>query len=400
MQILARTIAVETIAMSDEKPAISTNSMNLPLSQACRVLFVVCLTVSSADSVSGEPVPSDIYFEPVDVDDPVTFMAASEDGLSLALTHQSENSVSIYDVRTGQVVDVLETSSPRTALWRNNRIIVVDSLSGGITVFTQSKKSWKRTREIRMPVSNVVHISAASGSAFKGEVLATAHGPGSSGSYQENGIILVNTNTGKIRAITAPPFSPSLATVSYDGRIVVTQQSFNTSPSGTITAYAWQEFITDSRRARRLFAGGSPSHQTPFVYQVQSGGYLIGREEIFGGVPMSELTGDLSGLVIPDVSQKAVYLLSKGSLNARKLNSTLADIETRIVHFPRTIKDNDELFHQWTHRRNYLLDHPIAVTHEDKTHLFFRPAKGGIILTAETDTFVRTGSKKSRRRTK
>ena len=93
-------------------------------------------------------------------------------------------------------------------------------------------------------------------------------------------------------------------------------------------------------------------------------------------------------------TRKGVYFLSRDLISAHRLNTALTQLELRGVRFPAPYDEPGRLFYQWSHARNYLLDHPVAVTHEDRTYLFLRPAKGGQLLVADTDAFMaseRTG---------
>ncbi len=353
------------------------------------VLSLLCVARAGvADEVAINP---DVEFKPLKLDDPVTYMEMSDDGERLFLTHQAENAVTVYDVREDRVVTVLETPSPRNALWRNGQLIVADNLSGTISVFSEAK-DWQLAKQFRIPKDSIVHLSAPQGKAFKNEIIVTCHGPGGQSSYQDSMIFVVSTKTGSFKPIS----KSALATVTYDGRFIVTQGSFNLSPSGGITGFDYREFVGGNRNARQIFRGGHSS--TPFVYQVHAGGYLIGRSVVFGGVPLTLLEGEYGKLIIPDVTQKILYFVTEDIVQARKLNSTLSEVGTRAAQFPPNFDESEKLFHNWSHSRSYLLDHPVAATHDNQTTLFFRPAKGGIVLTAKTKSFVNLNRAGLRRR--
>lgn len=364
---------------------------------AQRAFFAAVWSVVAALSLgrvsfAGDAIANpDVVFEPLALDDPVTYMEMSEDGSRVFLTHQSENAITIYDVQEERVVNVLETPSPRNALWRNGQLIVADQLSGTIRVFSEVK-DWQVIKEFRIPKASVVHLSAPKGKAFKSEIIVTCHGPGVQASYQDSMIFVASTKNGSFKPIS----KSALATVTYDGRFVVTQGSFNLSPSGGITGYDYREFVGANRNARQIFKGGHS--QTPFVYQVHPGGYLIGRNVVYGGVPLSKFEGEFGKLIIPDVTQKVLYFLSDDIIQARKLNTTLTEAGTRAAEFPSEFDESEKLFHNWSHSRSYLLDHPAAATHGDQTFLFFRPATGGIVLAAKTKSFVNLNRAGSRRR--
>lgn len=352
------------------------------------IVAFLCCGTSFADEVASNP---DVVFEPLGLDDPVTYLEMSEDGSRLFLTHQAENAVTVYDVLEDRIVEVLETPSPRNALWRNGQLIVADQLSGMIRVFSEAK-DWQVIKEFRIPKDSIVHLSAPRGKAFRNEIIVTCHGPGAQGSYHDSMIFVASTKNGSFKSIS----KSALATVTYDGRFIVTQGSFNLSPSGGITGYDYREFLAANRNTRQIFRGGHV--QTPFVYQVHAGGYLIGRSVVYGGVPLSKFEGDFGKLIIPDVTQKVLYFLSDDVIQARKLKTSLTEVGTRAADYPAQFDESEKLFHNWSHSRSYLLDHPVAATHGDQTYLFFRPAKGGIVLTAKTKSFVDLNRAGSRRR--
>ena len=356
-------------------------------------VLMVSVVYGQTEVVADDVTPnSDVVFEPLELDDPVTFMEMSADGRRLFLTHQAENAVSIYDVQEERVVEVLETPSPRNALWRDGQLIVADKISGTISVFSEAK-DWQAIKQFKIPKESIVHLAAPKGKAFKNEIVVTCHGSGTSASYRDSMIFVANTKTGSFKPIS----KSALGGVSYDGRFMIVQGSFNLSPGGGITGYDYREFVDNSSNSRQLFKGW---HSTmSFVYQVHSGGYLIGRDTVYGGVPLTQLDGDYGELIVPDVTQKVLYFLSEDIVQARKLNTALSEAGTRAVKYPSQFDESDKLFHNWSHSRNYLLDHPAATTLGDQSFLFFRPAKGGMVLMAKTKPFVdlnRTGSRRRR----
>lgn len=333
-----------------------------------------CAQVTAADT--------EVVFEPLALDDPVTCMDMSEDGKFLVFSHQGEGKVTVYDVVQKIVTNSWETPAPRTVLWRGGNVIVANRIEGMIRVFPQSK-GFKLAGEFQVPKPGINHIAAPKGRNFRNELIATCHGEGVSASYQDSMIFAVNVKTGRFKPIS----KAALVVVSYDGRVALQQESFNLSSYGRITAYNYPEYLQSGDKARKLFSGGA-RHQTPYAYQVTQGGYWIGGNKVFGGIPITQLGEDLGDLVLADGSAKMVYALTKDMISAHRLNAAMTHENSRRVRYPNQYaKDNDMLFNRWADR-SYLLDHPAAYTHGNRTYLFFKPAKGGLVLAAETSPFA------------
>ncbi|MEL6110617.1 MAG: hypothetical protein AAFU85_31815, partial [Planctomycetota bacterium] len=313
----------------------------------------------------------------------MTSLDISEDGRYLAVTHQGDDSVTVFDFALKKAVATIKTSSPRSVLWRNGSLIVANQLEGKISVFEQAR-DWKKTSEVLLPKPGIKHLSAPRGRAFRQELIATCHGDGVSASYQDSVIFVLN-----VRSKAFKPISKSaLASVSYDGKLLLTQESFNLSPSGGISAFQYSEYVRNNSNARKLFGGGVS--QTPYVYQVAPGGYWFSRNMVFGGAPLKPIGGELNDLILADTNQKIVYALNKDTINAHQLGGSVDHVSARRVTFPEGYRQPKNLFNPWGHR-SYLLDQPVAVTHGDRLYLVFRPAAGGVLLFAETSAFEAAG---------
>ena len=82
-------------------------------------------------------------------------MELSDDGVYLILSHQAENTVTIYNTHDDEIVTVLETPSPRNVLGRDGHVIVADNVTGTISIFS-AEKEWSRIKEIRLPKPGIV----------------------------------------------------------------------------------------------------------------------------------------------------------------------------------------------------------------------------------------------------
>lgn len=97
----------------------------------------------------------------------------------ILIAHEGDNLVSIYDVVAGAVAAEFECESPRNVLWRGNQVITASRNEGVIRFFVEHNGNWKQTRQWRVPKTGVVHVSAASGRAFKGQLSRALHSRGS-----------------------------------------------------------------------------------------------------------------------------------------------------------------------------------------------------------------------------
>jgi hypothetical protein len=323
-----------------------------------------------------------IQFEDLLIDDPVTFMEMSADGKSLALAHQDANKVSVYDVLQLKVTAIIQTPSPRIVLHRAGQLIVGSRNDASIKTYAEVGKTWKLKREAKIPTHGLVHLSAAYGRAFRNELLVTCHEDGSNGP-RSGCLVYALDSGGKFKPVAKVP----LATLSFDGQALLTQEPFNLSPSGNIRVFRTLDFLGYGNKANRLNSGGE--QQTQFVYQVTPSNYLIGRSSIYTGTPLHAIDRDLGRSIIPNRSRELVYGLSEEKLSVHQLDGTLSLVRDVPVKLPahylsdRGARGHLEAFFGHSHQRDYVLDHPEAYTHGGRTFLFLRTHEGGRILAAE-----------------
>lgn len=135
-----------------------------------------------------------------------------------------------------------------------------------------------------------------------------------------------------------------------------------------------------------LFRGGEP--QTPFLYQVHPGSFWFGDNMVFAGAPVKLLRNDLGDLIVPDLSRRLVYSLTKERLRAHRIDTALTEVGDRDLAWPQPQRERfDGISHRLYRRRDYLLDHPVAVTHGNDLRLFVLDMKTNEILTARTAAF-------------
>lgn len=338
-------------------------------------------SASVAPSSLPENADSEVRFTPLTLDEPATSFALTEDGRFAIFTHQNANLITIYDVILEKSVTQISTTAPRSVLSCGDQIFVANYGEGRISVYSISS-GWTLTQELNLPKKHVLFMSAASGAAFGGELLVTCHEKSEDGNSTERFNYRVDSANDKSDLVGRHP----LASVSFDGRVVLTQESFNQSPSGGIQAFAYEDFAGGD--PTRIYGGGII--QTPYVYQPYSGGYWFAENMVFGGTPIAQVHKDLGQILIPDSMQKVVYKCDADMFEALRVNSTMSPLlgKARRVILPGPQKkEPSKLFHQVYRRRDYLLDRPWAVTHGNALIVFLLDQTDGTVLIARTLAF-------------
>lgn len=317
-----------------------------------------------------------VRFTELMLENPATSLEMTEDGRQVLFTHQMANRVSVYDVLSGKVTQVIETSAPRSVICRSGKAYVANFGKGTISVFDRSQQ-WRLVKVLKTLKPNIVHISAARGNRFNNELLITCHGPGPKASYRDSHTMLVDVR----RNFCSNLGSDAVANVSADGTLVYTQKSFNLSPSGGISGWEYSRYTVPGTPREPLTRGGVM--QTPYVYQLVPGSFLISHGAVFGGTQIQEMPGDFGDLIVPDHSQKILYTLTADVLRAHALNAALPQLELRSVKYPSGYKDLSKIVFPIQRMRGYLLDHPVAYTHGNRLHLFVLTSTAGRVLAAE-----------------
>ncbi|RLS74325.1 MAG: CHAT domain-containing protein [Planctomycetota bacterium] len=327
---------------------------------------------------SPAPIVDDtIRFQTLPAEEPVTTLALTEDQKYLILTHQTANTFSVYDTQARAFVATVKCRSPRSVLCRGQQVFIANHGEGTVSVYSQSQK-WSLVATLIVGHPGIMHLSAPCRSYFKNELIVTCHGDGRQASYEDTQIFLLNTQSKQSRKISGA----SLATVSFDGGHVITQESFNLSSSGGVHGYNYQEFI--SGKAEPRFQNGN---KTPFVLQYSPGSYWVGNNKVVGGSPLTQILEKENEILIPDHSQKIVYSSSGTVLRALRLNVSMSEIGIRRVAYPDPYEDFSKVSQVVYRQRDYLLDHPIAFTQANRLTFFVHCAEGGAVLTAETEAF-------------
>lgn len=355
-----------------------------------RPLLLFALSLVSSNLLAFEPPQSrepfereEVVFETLNTPEPITLMAMTEDGRFLLTSHQTAGIVSVYDVLQEQFVASLETPSPRSILCRGDRIFVANFGEGTISIFSQSP-SWQLVDQVEVEKRNIVHLAAPQGKHFKNELIVTCHDDVPQASYRGPHTFHLDVSEDRDRKIAQAP----LANVSYDGRIIIDQSSFNLSPSGSVSGYAYRDFVSGNH-SNPIFRAAAEGSQTPYIYQTHPGSYWLSNSMVFGGAPLKMLKDTEGKPLIPDLAQRIVYMLSADRLSAHRLDVSLTEIDDRRVELPAELREE---FHRIARdlyrRRDYLIDHLLAYTHDETLHLFIIDYQTNIVLKARTPAFV------------
>ena len=338
----------------------------------------------AATSVKPAGAESDsITFSRLGLPAPVTFMATTEDGLFLICSHQNANQVSIWDLAANKLVKTLQSPSPRTLLCRGDSVFVAHAAEGTIRSFSRAQ-DWSLADEFDVKRGNIRHMSAPQGKYFNNEIVVACHGAGIPGSYQGVEFFHLDIKADNTKVIPAKPLV-AIANVSYDGKVVLGQQSFNLSPAGTWGTFAAGDYLS-GKNPKPVSSGGEL--QTPYVYQVQPGLFWFGAGMVFGGTLTQRIALPDVNLVIPDTAQQTVYSLTSDRLRAHRLDQRLTEIGSRpVIWTEKATESFDGVFQTRERHRSYQLDVPFAKSQDGKLRLLVINHSKGTVWSAQTQSF-------------
>ena len=317
-----------------------------------------------------------VEFLVADLPHPVTSMEMSQDGTFIAMAHESGNAVSIIDVVTSKITATLDTPSPRNVLVRGNQLIVGSQRNHSIEVYSMSEQRWNRTKTFVLPRPGMVHISLPYTGMFRNRFLVTFHGEGPRASMRDTEVF-IGDSRGRFEKIA----TSRLAQYSYDGQTILLQDSFDFySGSSLMRGYLATEYLKIGEDATRLLTGGE--RDAGYAYQVYPGDQWMLRDSIFGGKPLSRMPGNWGDYVIPDRRQRVIYIIGDGKLTARRLDDPSRPITTKEILLPDPFSNIDKLRHPIPRLRDYVLDHPEAVTLGGTLYLYCRTALDGVVIAA------------------
>ncbi len=323
--------------------------------------------------------PDVVTFAPLDLPDSITSMALTEDGRYLVVTHQAADKVSVWDVVAGKLHRTVKTPSPRCVLCRGDGVYIGHSADGTIRFFSR-KKNWSLVDEFDVKKTAIVALSAPRGEYFKQQIIVTCHGGGTN-------IIHLDAAKDKHQIVNGK----AVGTCSYDGKLILTQDSFHKSPAGTINVYAYADFL--GGKPKEVLTAGEM--QTPFIDQVQPGTFWFGGSMVFGGASLQRIPKTDGGLIVPDFAQRVFYWLGS-TLRAQRFDGNLTEIGSRKVAWTAKPQDSsDGVYRTQDRHRSHLLDIPSAVTLDGALYLFVVNHPQSKIWMTKTVPFVVPGAMES-----
>lgn len=335
---------------------------------------------SQSKTTEASPVADNesVTFHPMELESPATSFDMTEDGKFILLTHQPSDVVSVYDVLKGRVVNTIASEAPRSILCRGDQVFVANFGKGTISIYSRSR-NWKLIDRLRVEKPNVVHMSAGKGKDAADELIVTCHGPGVTGSYQDCHTYAIDISKDRSRLLG----HHSLASVSADGKTLITQGSFNVSSPGEISAFNYREFTKPNSKPQPI----SRCREASFVYQVFPGSNWLSDNVVFGGAPIHRLDKDFGLMLVPDYTQKLIYALNESVVRAHRFATGFPELAMRRIELPTSYREFHKVSRHFERQRSYILDHPFACTHGGRLYLFVLTAEGGNVLVAETSAF-------------
>lgn len=341
--------------------------------------------VTPASQNADEQVISDpehVQFREVRLAAPVTALDITDDGKYLLAGQQALDVVSVVDVSTHQVVHQLSTAAPRCIATKGDYVYVANYGLGTVSVFSISD-GWVQIDEVLVPKLNVIYISLADGPHNRNILLATCHGEGVQGSYQDCHNYAISINDDKSRKVA----EKALILASKDGKSIVTVASYGLSSAGSMKSYAFKDFVLDERNAQQQWS--CDVSDDSFAREAFVRGFWISQTRVYAGSPLELLSSKSAKLLIPDHRQPLLYDIDGDLLRARRLDGTLREFDKRRMSVPVDSGDFAQMTNWRERTRKYLLDLPIAFTHGDRLHLFFVSARDGRLLAADTEAFAK-----------
>jgi hypothetical protein len=311
---------------------------------------------------------------------PVDNFALREDGRMLALADEAGGSVEVWDVARNVLLTRLRTPSPRFLLWRNDTLYVANYAEGTISTFIGN--TLKPGNVIPAGSKHVYYLSAPSGRAFGGVLLATCDTIGGSTVY-------ATATSGAVAPRVCDNLNQGIATFAPDGHCVV-EQTFQIPTASRLLAYGTANYL-GGRRGEKvpLPPGGPPMMGMDALADCQPFWFAHGRGYF---AEQRQNPGRLA-LSLPDVTREVMCQLSVDSLVLEPRNSPTIGIYPAVL--PRALAEplgRGRGFAFDLHPAGAITNKPdhlvqsVAATLDSRTHVFAYCAEERSVYEADVPT--------------
>jgi hypothetical protein len=287
--------------------------------------LLVLSTLGTTCALAAEPPPANdaVFFEVIKTDD-VDGIDLMEDFRHAAFAHKVAGRITVWDIWERKEIANINTESPTCVLARGTCLYVGHEGLGLLSVFDGAKR-WEKIAEVKLPESNVFSLSAPSGKAFKGQLLALCNID-----LKQRQLVLIDTKTKKAQGLGGPA-EHSGAAVDYDGKFMIWQGAGGSPARAIGGCKSWPMLLSG-----RNVDLAPPQYDTlPVLRQVQPGAFWIAGNRICKGQPPVPMGAVRDQFVIPDRRKQIAYVFpNRAKLEAIELKGTLDSLGTRNIYFP------------------------------------------------------------------
>lgn len=313
-----------------------------------------------------------IVFEPLETRMRVNSMALTEDRKQLVMAHESDDKVTVWDVRTGELQHTVEVDKPRFVICRRNYAYVLNSEKATLTPMPKSQ-NYRAARPIPLGIVEPYFISAPRGSNYKGVMLVTG------GGYSSRVVLKVTITRRKVEKVFDTMYM-SIATCDYLGKHVLVQSEFSHSSHST-RRYPYAHFINPGTR-KTISQGEYLGGRKNWMYQTRPEDFWVAEQQLLDGAKLSPFGGTTGDVLLADELKSMFYSIKGKSLTAHRYDKVLTELGERdVTNAPH--RQNKKM----GGRGGYRFIRPIAVTHTPNLYMFVHHSSTGKVHRAVTRAF-------------
>ncbi len=315
-------------------------------------------------------------FSLLPADDDVFWMDTL-DNQYLVLAHRDADRITIWDIPTGLELFSIDTPAPACVLARGTKVYVAN-YAGGVSVYDGAQE-WKEVARIKVGAENVSYLSAPGGKAFTGHLLAMCDVE-----KERKQLALIDTKAKKSMLMGGVD-TMSIATVDFDGKGYIIQGTTG-SPSRAIRGIKSWPLLLAGRDSP--FVDGRYD-TLPFLRQIHSSSWWFGGAMLCKGLPPVPVPVSDRSLqfIVGDRAKALAYGLTPENLTALELKGNLKPVEIRQSKFPPEYTRFDGKTHINSRETEMFDFQHVAITMEDKLHLFVYDGLQKQVYSLTTDAF-------------